>query len=377
MFGRRVTLFTLLGFAVHVDMSWLILGVLITWSLASGVFPSMHQGLAPAAYWIMGIGGTAGFVASIIIHELCHSLVARRFGLPMKGITLFVFGGVAEMDDEPPSPRAEFWMAIAGPLSSVALGFLFNLVSDMTEQFSVPAAAVLGYLAVINWVLAGFNLIPAFPLDGGRVLRSALWRRMKSLRKATRIASQIGSGFGVFLIILGVVGVIRGNVMGGLWQSMIGMFLRSAAEMSYKQVLIRRALGGATVAQVMTRDPVVVAPSTTIRALVEDYVYQRHFKLYPIMDDGRFVGCITVERIKEIPRAEWDRRTVGEFAVECTGRNTIEPDADMLKALSRMTGSNTGRLMVVDKGRLLGIISRKDIMDYISVRMDLDGNNEA
>lgn len=371
MFGKKIKLFTLLGFNVYADMSWLILALLITWSLGAGLFPEQNPGFAPLTYWWMGAAGALGMFLSIVFHELCHSLVARRYGMPMNGITLFIFGGVAEMDDEPPSPKAEFWMAIVGPLSSIALGFLFLGAAYVIDTAAAAVAAVLGYLAVINWVLAGFNLLPAFPLDGGRVLRSIIWKTKNDLRKATYIASQLGSGFGIFIIFLGVVNVVRGNFIGGLWQFMIGMFLRSAAEMSYKQVLIRRALGGTTVSQIMTRDPVAVSPDLSLQDLIENYVFTRHFKLYPIIDQGRIAGCITVDRIKEIPREEWAVRTVGEAAVGCSADNALGPDADVLKALSQMNKSGTGRLMVTEDGKLLGIVSRKDIMDYLSIKMDL------
>ena len=373
MFGKRITLFKLLGFAVHVDLSWIILALLVTWSLAVGLFPYALPGLSPAAYWLMGAAGAAGLFLSIVFHELFHSLVARRFGLPMKGITLFIFGGVAEMDDEPPGPKAEFFMAVVGPLSSVALAAVFYLAAGIAGAYgeTAPVAEVLGYLALINLVLAIFNLLPAFPLDGGRVLRSLLWQWKKDLRWATRIAARIGSGFGLVIIFFGIVNLIRGNFIGGIWQSMIGMFLRSAAEMSYQQVVIRRALEGATVAQFMNRDPVTASPSITVRELVEDLVYQYHHKMFPVTDRGRVLGCVTTRRVKEVPRAEWDRRTVGDIADECTAENTIGPATDALKALALMNRTGNSRLMVMDGERLVGIISLKDIMGYLSVRMDL------
>jgi CBS domain-containing protein len=224
---------------------------------------------------------------------------------------------------------------------------------------------------LINLVLAIFNLLPAFPLDGGRVLRSLLWRWKKDLRWATRIAARIGSGFGLVIILFGIVNLIRGNFIGGIWQSMIGMFLRSAAEMSYQQVVVRRALEGATVAQFMNRDPVTAPPSITVRELVEDIVYQYHHKMFPVMDRGRVLGCVTTRRVKEVPRAEWDLRTVGDITDECTAENTIGPATDALKALALMNRTGNSRLMVMDGERLVGIISLKDIMGYLSVRMDL------
>ena len=246
MFGKRITLFKLFGFSVHVDLSWLVIAALITWSLAQGLFPSEYEGLPAAAYWIMGAAGAVGLFFSIVFHELFHSLAARRFGIPMTGITLFIFGGVAEMDDEPPNPKAEFFMAIAGPLSSIVLGVMFYALFIIAElqEWPLIAAGVLGYLGVINWILAAFNLLPAFPLDGGRVLRSALWQWKNNLRWATRISSQIGSGFGIGIIILGLVSLARGNVVGGIWWFLIGMFLRNASQSSYQQVVVRKALQG-------------------------------------------------------------------------------------------------------------------------------------
>jgi Zn-dependent protease/predicted transcriptional regulator len=377
MFGKRITLFKILGFSVHVDLSWLVIALLVTWSLAEGLFPSYYPGLPESAYWRMGVIGALGFFASIVFHELSHSLVARRFGIPMKGITLFIFGGVAEMDDEPPSARAEFFMAIAGPLSSIAIGLLFFAVYALRPS-EAPGElyGVLGYLAAINLLLAGFNLLPAYPLDGGRVLRSALWYWKKDLRRATRIASRIGSGFGVLLIALGVLRILTGNIIGGLWQFMIGMFLRNAAQMSYQQVLIRRALEGETVDRLMKTDPVTVPPSITLTDLVQDYVYRHQFRMYPVVDRGRLMGCITTRRLKDIPREEWARLTVGEAANACTRENTVGPATDAVKALGLMNRTGNSRLMVVADGKLVGVLTLKDIMGFLAVKLDLERNDE-
>jgi Zn-dependent protease/predicted transcriptional regulator len=373
MFGKRITLFRLLGFEVHIDLSWLVLAALVTWSLAVGVFPYYYQGLAPATYWWMGVIGAAGLFFSILFHEFCHSLVARRFGLSMRGITLFIFGGVAEMEDEPPGPKAEFFMAAAGPLSSVALGAAFYAAAELMEGVAavIPLQGVLSYLAAINWVLAAFNLIPAFPLDGGRVLRAALWQRKKNLRRATRIATRIGSGFGVFLILVGVANFLLGNSIGGIWQFMIGMFLRSAAETSYQQVVYREALEGETVERFMNPRPVTVPPSISIRELVEAYIYRYYFSMFPVTDNDKLLGCITTGRVKEIPQEEWTRWTVGERLDRCSDDNTISPGAGAMQALSLLRKTGNSRLMVVQDGRLAGIISLKDIMGYLSAKMEL------
>ena len=372
MFGKRFKLFRLLGFEVRIDLSWLVLGFFITWSLARGLFPLQYKNLPTETYWWMGIAGAIGLFASIVFHELCHSLVAKRFGLPMRGITLFIFGGVAEMEDEPPSAKAEFLMAIAGPLSSILLGLILLEVAFRGELvLPVPVYGVVNYLAVINLILAGFNLLPAYPLDGGRVLRSILWRWKKNLRWATRIASQIGAGFGMALIFFGALSVLLGNIIGGIWQVMIGMFLRGAAQSSYQQVLMRKALEGETVERFMKKDPVTAPPSISIQDLVEDYLYTYHFKMYPVVENEKLLGCVTTREVKEIPRDQWGHRTVGEALLVLSTDNTIDPRMDAMKALSIMSRTGNTRLMVVDEGRLVGIITLKDIMGFLSVKLDL------
>jgi Zn-dependent protease/CBS domain-containing protein len=374
MFGKRIPLLKIFGFQVWIDASWLILGLLITWSLADGLFPQHYKGLSSASYWLMGAGGAIGLLFSIVFHEMWHSLIARKFGLPMKGITLFIFGGVAEMTDEPRSPRAEFSMAVAGPLSSVILGLAFLGMRFVAEGSRWPAAVagVLGYLGFMNLILAAFNLLPAFPLDGGRVLRSILWGMKDNIRWATRIASQIGSGFAALLMVIGVLDVIFGNIVGGIWFFLIGMFLRSASQTSYQQLLIRKALEGEPVRKFMVPDPVTVSPSLRLKALVEDYIYKYHYKLYPVVDGGQLVGCITLNQVKEVPKEEWDRYEVSEMAKSCSEITTIGPDEDAMKALSIMNRTNASRLMVVEGTKLVGVIALKDILKLLSLKIDLE-----
>jgi len=374
MFGRRFKLFSLLGFEVSVDLSWVIIAVLIAWSLSTGVFPFQVKNLSTQTYWIMGIIGAIGLFVSIIVHEFSHSIVARRRGMPMKGITLFIFGGVAEMGNEPPSAKAEFWIAIVGPLTSIGTGAIFYGIYALGAQAGWPPAinGVVGYLSMINFLLAGFNLMPAYPLDGGRVLRSILWGWKGNLRWATRISSSVGSVFGIFLIVLGVMRFIGGNVIGGMWFFLIGWFIYSAAKMSYQQLVTRRALEGEPLKRFMKTDPVTVPESTSIERLVEDYVYRYHYKLYPVVNSDKLLGCVSTRDIKEIPRDEWNRRTVGELAQHCTSENTIGPDADAVKALSVMRRNHASRLMVVEGDRLLGIIALKDMLEFLSLKIELD-----
>lgn len=374
MFGKKIKLFKLFGFEVSIHVSWLIIAFLITWSLAEGLFPNYYKGLSSAMYWLMGFLGAIGLFASIIFHELWHSLVARKFGLPMRGITLFIFGGVAEMEEEPPSAKAEFSMAIAGPITSIIIGLVFYGIYTLGARlrWPEPAVGVLSYLGFINLILAGFNLIPAFPLDGGRVLRSALWKWKDNLRWATRVSSQIGSGFGVLLIVMGIFSFIRGNFIGGIWWALIGMFLRNASQMSYQRLMMQRAFEGEPVRRFMKPDPVTAPVSISLRQLVDDYMYKYHFKMFPIMDNGKLSGCITTREVKEVPQGEWDQHTVGEVLKPCSSENTISPDTDAMDALSTMNRTRNSRLMVVEGDHLVGIIALKDLLDFLSLKFDLE-----
>jgi len=375
MFGKKMHLFSLFGFKVGIDISWLFLAVLITWSLASGLFPYYFEGFSRATYWWMGIAGAAGLFVSIVFHEFSHSLVARHFGLPMKGITLFIFGGVAEMESEPSSPKAEFLMAIAGPISSAVLGAGAYGASlwGASAGWPAPATGVLLYLGWLNFILAAFNLIPAFPLDGGRVLRSILWRVKGNLRWSTHVASTLGSAFGWILVAWGIFNFIGGAFIGGVWYFLIGLFIRNASQMSYQQLLMRNALAGEEVQHFMHERPVTVPPATSLAELVNDYVYRYHHKMFPVSNGEGLVGCITATRVREVPREEWDRHNVQELLVPCSQENTVSPDADALDALSLMNRTGNSRLLVVDHEHLLGIVTLKDMLKFLALKIDLEG----
>jgi Zn-dependent protease/predicted transcriptional regulator len=374
MFGRSIRLFSLFGFDVKIDISWLILAFLITWSLAQGLFPHYLKDLPAATYWWMGIFGALGLFFSIVFHELSHSLVARHFGLPIKGITLFVFGGVAHMEEEPRSAKAEFLMAIAGPGSSVTLGLFLYILRSIGNigTWPLPVNGVIGYLAFINWILAGFNLLPAFPLDGGRVLRSALWKWKGNINWATRISSRIGTAFGFMLIAMGVIQFFSGNLIGGIWWFMIGMFLQNAARTSYQQLLTRQALEGETVRNLMIAEPITVPPQLSLKELVEDYIYKYHYKMFPVVADGKLVGCISTRLVRQVPKDQWPERTVGDVIKACSEENTVDPKTDVIKVLSLMNRTGNSRLMVVEGEQLLGLIALKDIMNFLSIKLDLD-----
>jgi Zn-dependent protease/predicted transcriptional regulator len=377
MLGRGFRLFKLSGFEVKIDASWLFIVLLITWSLAVGYFPIRYRGLPSGDYWWMGIAGSLGLFGSIVVHEFSHSLVARRYGLPMKGITLFIFGGVAEMGEEPRNPKTEFLMAIAGPVVSVFLGLAFYLIYQAAKAvLPMPVVGVVLYLAWMNFALAAFNLVPAFPLDGGRVLRSALWHWMGSLPRATRIAAGLGSGFGILLIVLAVWQWLAGNLIQAMWWFVLGLFLRRAAESSYKQLIIRRALEGEPVRRFMKTDPVTVPPELSIQNLVEEYMYKEHFKMLPVVATGseELAGCVTTSGVKRVPREEWNRHSVREVLQPCSPENTIRPDADAINALAQMSRSGQSPLMVVDRQHLLGVIALKDLMGFLATKLDIEGD---
>lgn len=379
MFGSRFTLFRVRGIDIGLDLSWAILFLLITWSLARGLFPFRYEDLPRQIYWWMGIAGAIGLFVSILLHELSHALVAQRFGIPIRSITLFVFGGVAEMTDEPPRPAAEFLMAAVGPLTSLLLGLvLFGFAAlSRSVDWPIPVRGVLGYLSWINFIVAGFNLLPAFPLDGGRILRAVLWRYRKDLRWATRISSLLGSGFGILLSVVGVVWVLYGDFIGGIWYFIIGMFLRNASQAAYQQVVIREAFAGVSVRQFMRPDPVTIPPSLTLQQALEEYFYRYDYKLFPVVEDGRLLGCITPKALRDVPREQWTSRLVGEIAARCTAETTISPTADVTQALSRMNRAQISRLMVVQENELLGILTLKDLLHFLSIRMDLEGNHSG
>ncbi len=380
MFGKSIHLFTLFGFEVRIDLSWLIILVIVVWSLSAGVFPQQYPTdefpqLGSWAYFGMGLAAAVGLFGSIVFHEMWHSLIARRFGLPMEGITLFLFGGVAQMDEEPPSPAAEFYMAIAGPIASVVVaGVCLGLWQwGLVGGWPVAVRGVLMWLGIINVALVAFNLIPGFPLDGGRVLRSILWKVWGDLRRATRAASRVGAGFGLVLIGLGIVELlIGGNVIGAVWWILIGMFIRAAARQGYQQVILRQLLHGDPVRKYMNPEPVTVPAETSLRQLVEDYVYHYHHKMYPVVRDEKLVGCVTTKDLAEIPRGEWDDQLVEYIASDCSGENTISPDADAMDALTQMSGSKASRLMVTTDGKIEGIISLKDLTQLLALRLELD-----
>ena len=375
VFGNPIKLFKILGFAIRIDPSWCIVAALVTWQLSTLALPVWVPGRPAAVYWVAGVVAAFAYFLSVVLHELSHALVARRYGLEMRGITLFIFGGVAEMPREPPTAQAELLIAAAGPAASFGISLAFGAGYAVATAAGLPAmaAAVCGLLGGLNAMLALFNLVPAFPLDGGRVLRAVLWGWSGSLRRATRIASGVGAGFGLLLVGLGLISTVRGS-WSGLWLVLVGFFVRNAAQASYQQLLLRRALEGEPVSRFMQTDPVTVPRAISVLDLVQGYVYRYHFKMFPVVDDGgRLLGCVTTRKLRELPREEWDRQTAGAVTERCGPENTVRADTDAMQALSTMSRTGASRLMVVDGDRLLGILSLKDLLRFFSLKMELEG----
>lgn len=368
-------LFRLFGFDVKLNLTWLLLALLITWTLAAGLFPASYPELTQDVYWWMGLAGAVGILFSIVFHELSHSLVARYYGLQIKGITLFIFGGVAEMQEEPVSPRVEFLMAVAGPVASVLLALVFFLFERMVTamDWSTAVTGVSHYLAMVNMIVAIFNLVPAFPLDGGRMLRAVLWHWNRSLQRATYIASQFGSGFGLALMILGGIAFIQGNFIAGMWWVLIGAFLRMAANASYQQLLVSEMLSDKPVRRFMNDNPITVPTGITIEQWLNDYVYHYHLKMFPVIDGANLLGCVTTDSAKKIPREQWPEKTIDDLITPCSPDNTVSPDTDAAKVLADMVQTDANsRYMVVENDRLVGMISLKDLRSYIAMKLELE-----
>lgn len=369
-----MTLFKLLGFTVSVDASWGIILFLVLWSLSKGLFPSYFPDLSIQTHWLMGLVGTVGLFVSIVIHEFSHSLVARKYGLEIKGITLFIFGGVAEMKDEPNSPKTEFLMAIAGPIASIMLSILFAALYQVSDMLGlpVPIIGVLGYLSAINMLLAVFNMVPAFPTDGGRILRSLLWWIKGDISWATQVASRISLVFAIVIIFTGFMNMIGGNPIGGLWWILIGSFLFSAANASYQRLLMKQSFEGKTVHHFMNQTPVTVPSHITLQEFVDKYLYRYHYKMFPVIEDDKILGLITIQTLKSYPHEEWNHLLVGKTMQPQSPDNSISSNIPINDALNKMIETGVSRLLVTENKKIVGIITLKDLLEYLALKMELD-----
>jgi Zn-dependent protease/CBS domain-containing protein len=377
MFPARFRLFTLLGFNVSIDISWFFLAFYLVVSLTR-YFPTVVPHLNFYTYVGMGIVGALGLFASIILHELAHAVMARNFGLPIGGITLFIFGGVAELKQEPKTPRSEFWVALIGPVASVILAAACYITSVVFRSAELPVPyGVLAFLAMTNTVLALFNLAPAFPLDGGRILRSIIWWRTGNFRRATRIASMCGTIFGGFLVIAGLVQIFDGNTLGGTWQLLIGIFLAAAASQSRNPVNAAENLKGVSVADLMDRSPLSVGPDLTVEALVKDFIYGLNRKFVIVAEDGKAFGYIAPEQIRRVLQSQWHDTFVRTIAERFTHDTVVSPAASAMEALRKLQSNGIRHLAVLEGNALVGTVSETNFLNYITVREELATPAEA
>jgi Zn-dependent protease/CBS domain-containing protein len=360
------------GIPIGVHYTWAIAVILITWSLAAGYFPSEYRGWARPTYWVVGGAAALLLFISVLLHELCHSIVAQARGLAVKSITLFIFGGVSNIAHESEDPQDEFLIAVVGPLSSLVLAGLFWLGLQAVPKGLGPLEALLYYLTTVNLMLALFNILPGFPLDGGRVLRAILWGATRSMVRGTTIASVVGQvvaflfiGYGIWLVF------INGDFLSGIWIGFIGWFLNSAAESTRRQVQVQEGFRGVKVSTVMTPDPPVVSPALPVRALVDEYILRRGLRALPVAQDGAIVGLVTLTDVKHLPESDWSNNSVGAI-MSRPPLKAIGPDAPVTTALERLVEDDVNQLLVVDRdGNLLGILARGDVMRFLQMRGEL------
>ncbi len=380
----------LFGINIHIDWSWLFIFALVTWNLAA-VFGQVHPGWGTGLRWGTGVIAALLFFASVLAHELAHSLVARARGVPVRRITLHLFGGVSNIERHPPSARAEFLIAIVGPITSIVLGVLFGwlgglgisgLGGAMADPRSAiaqlgPASTLLLWLGPINIILGVFNLVPGFPLDGGRILRSIFWTSTEDLQRATRWASWVGQGI-AWLMIIGGVAMIFGarlpffgtGLVNGLWLAFIGWFLNSASIQSYQQIVVQDILEGVPVRDMMRANPPTVAPEVTIDSLVHDHVMGTDDHAFPVLEDGRLVGVVTLEDMRSVSREMWDTTTVREAMTPADELVTASPEEDASDTLNRLMQRDVRQLPVVQNGQLSGVLRRRDIIKWLQLHSE-------
>lgn len=364
------------GIPISIHASWLLVYALITWSLAIGYFPSAVQGVGAVAAWVSGLVAALLLFVSVLLHEFSHALMARAWGVGVRGITLHVFGGVSQLEGEPPSPRAEFLIAVVGPLTSFAIAAVLWAVVGIGIRAPTPRAIVT-YLAFVNSAVGVFNLIPGFPLDGGRLLRAVLWWWKGALEPATYLASRIGVSFAFGLMALGAFQIFSGAAMNGFWLILIGLFLRGAADSSYAQLTLKEALGRIRVRDLMTREVVSVTAETTLEHLADRF-WTHRFTSFPVVDgDGQLRGIATLDGLRGMARERWPDTAVSEVMHAPSDDLIVSPDTSVFDALQKASGNGVGRLAVLDGGRLVGYLSLKDITQAIALRGSPSGRQPA
>jgi Zn-dependent protease/CBS domain-containing protein len=365
---RGISLFTIRGIEVRLDYSWFIVFALVLFSLSLGYFPQTYPDQSMQTYWMAGLLATLLFFVSVITHELAHSFMALHSGIKIHEITLFIFGGMARLSEEADDPKTEFKIAIVGPLTSFALAGLFWLI-QMAISAERPSifVAVFGYLAWINVALGVFNLVPGFPLDGGRLLRAFWWWKTGSLVRATRVASDWGKGFAIALMIFGALQIFGGSLVGGLWLIFIGMFLRGMAEASYQDVLLKKSLEGTRVGDVMIRDVVAASADVPVKGLISDYFLRYGYHGFPVRANGRVLGVISLANVKDLTTEEQEGKTAGQVMAPLSGEMIVSPDTPVAEALRKMSEAGLDRLLVMRGDQMLGMITHNGVLRFLEM----------
>jgi Zn-dependent protease/CBS domain-containing protein len=371
MTGNSVRLGRLFGVEVKLDYSWFIVLILTTWSLAGEYFPRLYPGWPSSVYWLIGGLTSVLFFSSVLAHELAHSVVSQAYGVPVRDITLFIFGGAAQISEEPKSARDEFLMALVGPLTSLGAAALFGLLWWVGSDISPYLRALASWLAGINVSLALFNLVPGFPLDGGRVFRAALWALTGNLRTATRLASGLGRLIAYGFIFVGVLQIFGGNWTNGLWMAFIGWFLENAATVSYRRVALREMLAGHTVREVMTSECQLIPATLTLDAFVDGVLLATGRRCFPVQEGGQLQGLLTLHRVKRVPRERWRDTRVAEAMIPRAELKTVSPVDELNVVLDRMAAEDVNQLVVVDDGQLVGMVARDNLLNFIRTRAEL------
>lgn len=358
---------TLFGFTIAIHPSWFIVLVVFSFSLATGFFPAVYEGWSQTVYWVVGIAASLMLFASVLVHELAHSFVARSQGIPVRDITLFLLGGVASIEKEASTPRREAALAGVGPLTSFALGLAFGLAARFAPLPEVLEALCL-YLALTNVILAAFNLVPGFPLDGGRVLRAALWARSGDFHRATRTAARAGQGLGWLFIAGGVLIAFGGSVFSGLWLGFVGWVLVQASQATITQSALQRGLAGVTVARLMTPPVAWVSPYITLRAAADRYFLEHRARCLPVEPEAEgqvFDGVVCLSDLQRTPRGEWDTDRVRDVMTAAEAVVTVAPSTPAADAMRLMAEHNVNQVAVVEDGRLVGFVDRAAVLRYM------------
>ncbi len=363
-------LFRVAGIDIGIHYTWIFIFIFFSWTLAQIYFPQQFPGWSTATYWITGVIAALLIFVSVLLHELAHSLVARTRGIPVHSITLFILGGVSNLEEEPEKPKAEFAMAIVGPLTSLVLAVIFWGLSQLPPDKTTPLTAILSYMAIINLFLGIFNLLPGFPLDGGRVLRSILWGSTGSLVRATNIAARVGQFFGWALIGLGIFLMISVSLFNGLWIAFIGWFLNSSADASRKEITLRERLSHIKVRELIGPIPETITPETTVAKMVSNIFSKKHGRAVPVCQDNRLIGIITITDVKAIPQEKWSGTPVAQIMTR-DPLYTVSPEDNLNVVMKILTQHDINQVLIKQQGQCTGLLSRADIIRHLQLTQEL------